>query len=82
MPCVFSGIFYVESFAANRTLQCHFKDDDEIIRHLSLTHFQTPNVTDHPFPDAFKSVQSGLVYLITGTFAIHLKNNFMVPFYL
>jgi len=77
-PCVFAGIFYVESLSANRQLQCHFKDEDNVIRHLNLTHFQSPNVTNHPFPDAFEIVQSGSVYFVAGTFAIHNKDNILV----
>jgi len=79
MPCIFAGIFYVETLSANRQLQCHFKDEDNVIRHLTLTHFQSPNTTNHPFPDAFEMVQSGSVYFIAGTFAIHNKENILVP---
>jgi hypothetical protein len=79
MPCTFAGIFYVEAFSANRQLQCHFKDEDNVIRHLNLTHFQSPDTDNHPFPDAFTMVQSGSVYLIVGTFAIDNKENILVP---
>ncbi len=78
MPCIFSGIFYVEALSSNRQLQCHFKDEDNFIHRLILTHFQSPNTTNHPFADAFEMVQSGLVYFITGTFAIHNKDNILV----
>jgi len=81
MPCIFAGIFYVESLSANRQLQCHFKDDDNVVHHLNLTHFQSPNTTNHPFPDAFEMVQSGSVYFIAGTFAIQNKDNILVTPY-
>jgi hypothetical protein len=62
-------------------LHCHFKDEDNIVRHLTLTHFQSPNLDDHPFPDAFVMVQSGSFYFITGTFAVHNRDNILVsPF--
>jgi hypothetical protein len=77
MPCTFTGIFYVETIS-NRQLKCHFKDEDNVIQHLDLTHFQSPDLTNHPFPDAFQAVQSGLVYAIVGTFAIHDKANILV----
>ena len=78
MPCIFTGIFYVETISANRQLKCHFKDEDNVVRHLYLTHFQSPDVANHPFPDAFQMVQSGLVYSIVGTFAVHDKENILV----
>lgn len=78
MPCIFSGIFYVETLSTDRQLQCHFKDEDDFVRHLTLTHFQASNTTDHPFPDAFQMVQSGMVYFIIGTFAIHDKDDILV----
>ena len=78
MPCIFAGIFYVESLPTNRQLQCHFKDDDNVVRHLNITHFQSPNTTNHPFPNAFEMVQSGCVYFIAGTFAIHNKDNILL----
>jgi len=81
MPCIFAGIFYVESLPTNRQLQCHFKDEDNVVRHLHITHFQSPNTTNHPFPDAFEMVQSGCVYFIAGTFAIHNKDNILVALY-
>jgi len=77
MPCVFAGIFYVESLS-DRQLQCHFKEDDNVIRHLNLTHFQSPNTDQHPFSEAFEIVQSGAVYFITGTFAIRNKDYILV----
>ena len=78
MPCTFAGIFYIETLSANRQLECHFRDEDDFIRHLTITHFQSPNTDNHPFPDAFEIVQSGLVYFIAGTFAIHDKENILV----
>jgi hypothetical protein len=78
MPCVFAGIFYVETFSASHQLECHFKDEDNVVRHLTLTHFQSPNTVNHPFPDAFEMVQTGSVYFIAGTFAIHNKKNLLV----
>ena len=78
MPCVFAGIFYIASLSSNRQLECHFKDEDNFIRHLSLTHFQSPNTDMHPFPDAFELVQSGSVYFITGTFAVQDKDQILV----
>lgn len=78
MPCIFAGIFYVEALSSNRQLQCHFKDEDGVVHHLTLTHFQSLNITDHPFPDAFEMVQSGSVYFIAGTFAIHNTDNVLV----
>ena len=78
MPCVFSGIFYVESLSANRQLQCRFKDEDNHIHTLNLTHFQSPDIANHPFPDAFQMVQSGLVYFIVGTFAVHDREKILV----
>lgn len=78
MPCVFAGIFYVEALSSNRQLQCHFKDEDNVVRHLTLTHFQSPDTSDHPFPDAFEMVQSGTVYFIAGTFAIRNTDNVLV----
>ena len=77
MPCVFAGIFYVES-VSNRQLQCRFKDEDDVVRHLNLTHFQSQSTSDHPFPDAFELVQSGGLYFIAGTFAIHNIDNILV----
>ena len=81
MPCIFTGIFYVETISANHQLKCHFKDEDNVVRHLYLTHFQSPNDTNHPFPDAFEMVQGGSVYFIAGTFAIHNKDNILVTPY-
>lgn len=42
IPCIFSGIFYIEALSTNRQLQCRFKPDDNFIRCLTLTHFQAP----------------------------------------
>ena len=78
MPCIFSGIFYIEILSSNHQLQCRFKDEDNLIHRLTLTHFQSPNTTNHPFPDAFEMIQSGLVYFITGTFAFHNQHNILV----
>src|SRR5579862_934132 len=78
MPCTFAGIFYVENLSANRQLHCHFKDEDNVIHQLMITHFQSPNLDDHPFPDAFAMVQSGSVYFIVGTFVVHDRDNILV----
>ena len=78
MPCTFTGIFYIETLSANRQLHCHFKDEDNFVHHLVLTHFQSPNLDNHPFPDAFAMVQSGWVYFIIGTFAVHDRNRISV----
>ena len=78
MPCIFAGIFHVETLSGNRQLQCRFKDEDNVIHHLALTHFQSPTTVNHPFPDAFEIVQSGFVYFITGTFAVHDKDKILV----
>ena len=77
MPCVFSGIFYIEA-VSNRQLQCQFKDEDNIVHHLALNHFQSLSTADHPFPDAFEMVQSGTIYFIAGTFAIYNMDNILV----
>jgi len=79
MPCFFAGIFYVEDLSSNRQLHCHFKDEDNVVRHLNITHFQTSNLVDHPFPDAFETIQSGSVYFINGTFAV--QNNDIILVY-
>ena len=78
MPCVFSGIFYIESLSTNRQLQYHFKDEDNHIHTLNLIHFQSPDIANHPFLDAFQMVQSELVYFIIGTFAVHERENILV----
>jgi len=78
MPCTFAGIFFVETLSANHQLHCHFKDEDNVLHHLVLTHFQSPNLEDHPFPDAFAAVQSGSVYFIVGTFAVHNRDILLV----
>ena len=78
MPCIFSGIFLVDSLSTNCQLQCYFKDEDNFIHYLTLTHFQPQNTTNHLFSDAFQMFQSGLVYFITGTFAIHHADNILV----
>ena len=77
MPCVFSGIFYVESLSDHQ-LRCHLKDEDNVVRHLTMTHFQSFNASEHPFADAFEMVESGGVYFIAGTFAIHNVDNILV----
>ena len=77
MPCVFAGMFYIKSLSDHQ-LQCHFKDEDDVIHHLNLTHFQSPSTSGHPFPEAFEMVQSNALYFITGTFAINNSNNILV----
>ena len=77
MSCLFAGIFYVESLF-NRQLQCRFKDEDNVIRHLNLIHFQSANTFDHPFSDAFEPVQSDATYFIVEIFAIHNVNNILI----
>jgi len=78
MPCVFAGIFYVETLSSNHQLQCHFKDEDNVIRHLTLTHFQSPITSEQPYPEAFEVVESGAIYFIAGTFAIYNTDNILV----
>ena len=78
MPCIFAGIFHVETLSGNHQLQCHFKDEDNIIHHLAMIHFQSPSTAIHPFPDAFETVQSGSIYFITGTFAVHDRDKILV----
>lgn len=75
---MFSGIFYIETLTGNHQLRCHFKDEDSVVHNLNITHFQSPDLNNHPFPDAFQTVQSGSVCFITGTFAIHNKTDIMV----
>ena len=78
MPCTFAGIFHVETLSGNHQLQCRFKDEDNVIRPLTMVHFQSLSTVDHPFPDAFETVQSGFIYFITGTFAVHDKDKILV----
>src|SRR2546421_2720305 len=58
MSCIFSGIFYVESLSSNHQLQCVFKDENNVIHHLNLTHFQSSDVDNHSFSNVFEMIQS------------------------
>jgi hypothetical protein len=67
MPCTFSGIF-VKQFL-NNTLRCQTSDELGNVRDVNIFYYFPPKI-EHPFPEAYESVQPNHVYFIAGTFAI------------
>ena len=67
MPCRFSGIFYVQTNKYG--LSAIFFDALDSPHNLKISYFSdVEDATTSPFPEAYTDVDSGSIYLITGSF--------------